>query len=1021
VTPTDLPPVVQFVLQPFLDPGSRTWWLALIVAVVVAGIFHLVKRGNLAGLPAAVFPREVYGHRSNLLDVQLVLGRQLLAFFIASVALFGSWDLATHLGRWLNGTFGIVELGAPPLAASIAYALTLFVVWDASRFVVHWLSHRIPALWAFHQVHHSAEVLTPLTFHRVHPLESALYQLRGVGVTGTLGGVFFWLFQGAAADITVLGVHGIGLTLNVAHGNLRHTHIWLRFPPAVENWLISPAQHQIHHGLDPSEYDSNYGTWLAIWDRAIGSLRISDPEPVRQFGIPDEIRNHGNDLISAWFGPFIALGRTWIPIALLLLSVSAQAQDEDDFEEDDASESIVVIGEDGMPETGGVQVYDEEDLDLANHDDFTKVLQTSTGTNVRDEDGFGLRPNIGIRGANSDRSAKITLLEDGIPLAPAPYAAPAAYYFPMSTRLVGVEIFKGPAAVQHGPQSIAGAINLITRQRPDGPDAAADIAYGLRNTSKIHVWAGTKGFLLEGVRAASGGFKELDTGGPTGFERTELMAKLGSDELELKLGYANEASHETYLGLHVNDYDANPYRRYSASSEGFMAWRRTQVELAWNAERDRRFKARTVAYHHYLDRAWTKLNQFSAGPDLHDLLQQPEGGQSAVFLAILRGEEDTTSEAQNLMIGTNDRVFHSGGIQHRGRWNTDQSQEITSRFEYGVRVHLDRVDRKHTEDPFAMIGGGLQDTGGDRVKLLNTHAEATALAIHIQEDLGIGPVHAVPGLRSETVLTRLDVQGEASDPAILRSIALPALGVLVDVAQGLDLYGGVYRGFSPVIPGQPAEVDPERAWNWEGGMRIGGAGQSRLEAAAFASAYDNLTGNCTISGGCTGEQLDQQFNGGEVAIWGAEGMASHEFLLPKKFALPLSGTWTWTKSAFKTGFVSAFPQFGVVEAGDRLPYLPEHQGSGTVGVEHPRFRFALTTAYRSGMDDEAGGDGTDVPLVPSLLTLNAAMEGQATRHLAVYSTATNLTGSRAVVSWRPFGARPVAPFQVMVGVKLVPQ
>ena len=92
-----------------------------------------------------------------------------------------------------------------------------------------------------------------------------------------------------------------------------------------------------------------------------------------------------------------------------------------------------------------------------------------------------------------------------------------------------------------------------------------------------------------------------------------------------------------------------------------------------------------------------------------------------------------------------------------------------------------------------------------------------------------------------------------------------------------------------------------------------------------------------------------------------------------------------------------------------------------MGLEHPRTRFGLTASYRAGMEDIAGGDGSDIPQVPEILTLDAALEGQATPHLAIYGTATNLTGSQAVVSWRPFGARPTSPFQVMVGIKLTPR
>jgi len=1019
VTPTDLGPLTASLLAPFVDPASRTWWVALIAAMGVAALFQPRARDGLAGLRQAILPSAVYGHRSNILDVQLVLGRQLLALVFATASLGGSWEIATHLGRWLTRTLGVTELGTPPVLASCAYALTLFVVWDGSRFAVHWLMHRVPALWAFHQVHHSAEVLTPLTFHRVHPLESLLYQLRGVLVTGILGGVFFWLFRGTAADVTILGVHALGLICNVVHGNLRHSHVWLRFPPTLERWLVSPAQHQIHHSIDPDDFGSNYGTWLAIWDRLIGTLKCSEPEPVSRFGIPAQERNHGNDLVSAWFGPVVALGRRWIWPAVLLLSMSAEAQDEP--EEDDADVSIIVYSEDGTPRvTGSAQVIGAEELELYEADDIHKVLQTATGTYVRDEDGFGLRPNIGIRGANSDRSAKITLLEDGIPLAPAPYAAPAAYYFPMSTRLVGVEIFKGPAAVQHGPQTIGGAINLLTRPIPTRPDAGADVAYGLYNTSKIHVWGGAPGVLIEGVRRASAGFKELDTGGTTGFDRSELMAKLGTETLELKLGYANESSDETYLGLHVDDYDVDPYRRYAASAKGHMIWRRTQAELAWNAKLGRDFSARTVAYHHYLTRAWTKLNRFADGPDLHALLQQPEGGQSAVFLGILRGEEDSVTDDQALMIGTNDRVFHAGGLQHRGRWKHNKGGDFSSAFEYGLRLHLDRVDRRHDEAPFAMVGGDLERTEGKRILILDSHAEANALAGHVQEDLGLGPVHLVPGLRIETVQTKLELEGEEPAPALTRTIGLPAFGALVDLAQGVDLFGGAYRGFSPVSPGQDADVKPERAWNVEAGARIGGASLSRAEAAAFASFYDNLTGQCTISGGCTGAQLDQQFNGGAVTVWGVEGLLVHEILLPHALSLPLSSTWTWTRSRFQTGFVSSFPQFGVVEIGDRLPYLPEHQGSARIGLEHPRFRLGLSAAYRSGMDDVAGGDGFDAPAIPSILTLDAAIEAQATRQLALYSTAANLMGNQNLVSWRPFGARPTAPFQIMFGVKLTP-
>src|SRR5690606_8909364 len=120
-------------------------------------------------------------------------------------------------------------------------------------------------------------------------------------------------------------------------------------------------------------------------------------------------------------------------------------------------------------------------------------------------------------------------------------------------------------------------------------------------------------------------------------------------ELELKLGYGRESSHETYLGLSSEDFAATPYRRYAASALDHMRWQRTQAELAWTTRSDTGFRVRTVAYHHWLGRAWTKFNRFRGGPDVHDLLLQTDpSGQGAVYLGILKGQEDGTSADQQL-------------------------------------------------------------------------------------------------------------------------------------------------------------------------------------------------------------------------------------------------------------------------------------------------------------------------------------------------------------------------------------
>ncbi|MCB9673573.1 MAG: TonB-dependent receptor [Alphaproteobacteria bacterium] len=715
---------------------------------------------------------------------------------------------------------------------------------------------------------------------------------------------------------------------------------------------------------------------------------------------------------------------------LLLLAAPAWA-DPGELDEAEADDTVIVYEPDGTPRVAGsANVVTEEELERFEYDDIGRVLSATPGVYVRGEDGFGLRPNIGLRGANSDRSAKITLLEDGVPLTPAPYAAPAAYYFPMATRMVGVEVFKGPAAIQHGPQTVGGAINLLTRRVPlGGPDGMVDFAYGMRNTAKLHAWAGTgterAGIVAEVTHLGTDGFKHLPDGGPTGFQRTDLMlkARVASDPalatrhaLTLKLGWGQEHSHETYLGLHVDDYADDPYQRYAASALDDMQWRRTQVEATWQLDLSRAVRIRTTAYHHWLGRQWFKLNQFRSGPSLHGLLQSPEGGQSAVYLAILRGEQDPTTPDQALMLGTNDRAFHSFGVQTRVRWRV-RSGVVDSQLEAGVRVHGDVVDRLHTQGAFYPIDGRLKRDDTPLETTLDAHTTATALAAHVQEDLEIGAVHLLPGVRTEIVRTAYRSPDEDTDA--LRAVVLPGFGALVEPLDGLQVFGGVYRGFSPVAPGQPAEVRPETSISSELGVRLGSIG-SRAEIVGFVNDYQNLTGQCTFSGGCAGTQIDTQYNGGKAWVYGVEGVAEKEWLLPGRLRVPVSASYTWTESRFRTGFVSGFPQFGTVEPGDRLPYVPGHQAGARLALEHDRFGFGVGASARSGMRDMAGQDPlgpTDVP-AQALVDLNASV--RPTDQLAIYSTVVNATNTHVLESWRPFGARPTAPFQLMVGIKVRP-
>ncbi len=292
-----LDPLVGYLVAPLVDPTSRTWWGGLVLFALVALV------AARPGWPRRVL--VVLRHPSSLLDLQLLIGGQLLRALIGVPTLATAWWLATHGVRLLDATVGAPALTASPWSVALGYTLVIFVVGDASRFALHLAVHRVPALWALHQVHHSAVVLTPLTFHRLHPLESVLHDLRAIAVAALVGGGFWWAFRDATTGWTLLGVPALGLGLNVVFGNLRHSHVWLRFPARLERWLISPAQHQLHHAAAPEHHHANLGTWLAVWDRLAGTLQVAGPEAPRAFGLQHP--NHRNDLLSAWFGPLRGL------------------------------------------------------------------------------------------------------------------------------------------------------------------------------------------------------------------------------------------------------------------------------------------------------------------------------------------------------------------------------------------------------------------------------------------------------------------------------------------------------------------------------------------------------------------------------------------------------------------------------------------------------------------------------------------------------------------------------------------
>ncbi|MEY4550384.1 MAG: hypothetical protein RL685_6579, partial [Pseudomonadota bacterium] len=662
-------------------------------------------------------------------------------------------------------------------------------------------------------------------------------------------------------------------------------------------------------------------------------------------------------------------------------------------------------------------------------DDVHAALQMVPGVYVRQEDGFGLRPNIGIRGALSDRSKKITLLEDGVPFAPAPYTAPAAYYFPMMPRMVQLRVVKGPAAISYGPQTIGGAIDFITRPIPSSASGMLDAAVGQYGYARLHGHAGfsdqSNGVLIEGIHLQSDGFKRMPRDQDTGFYRNEWMFKGAHDfdptspvvnQLSLKLTYSDEVSNETYLGLSDADFRQHPLGRYPATALDRMRATHTSVVLSHRLEPTSRFSIQTDVYRNDFHRSWRKVNHFR-GADLFRVLSNPDTPQNSLYLALLQGNADASSSAEALYIGPNERDFVSQGIQSRFKLEANTGP-VAHRIEYGLRLHEDRIERRHSEDAFLLQGGLLVPEGSPTLVTAFNEAASQALAFHALDAITLGPWTLTPGLRVELIRSSFTDKIDNTEQGRATQVLLPGVGSFVTLVDDLGFLAGVYRGMSPPPPGAEPQIDPEISLNYEAGLRYQKRAQ-RAELIGYYNDYDNLTDVCTFSTGCVNDNLDRQFEAGRARIYGLEAALETE-LRWGGVLLPLSASYTLTRTEFLETFESEDPIFGSVTKGDELPYVPRHEGRVNLGAELEQVGGYVSGSYVSRMREQAGSGSLDDALTSDeLFTIDVGAHYQLlTPRLRLYGHVRNLLNEHALVSRRPYGARPNAPRWLQVGAQI---
>jgi sterol desaturase/sphingolipid hydroxylase (fatty acid hydroxylase superfamily) len=290
--------------------SSRTGWPYLLSSLLIAWvIFRSTKRiHGHESFVRFMFPHDIWGHPSAVADYKYaavsLCTRFLFVLPLASGLSYVVYESLRQVlpvipGQWVTN----------PIARGVLLSVALVVIADLAFFISHYLMHQIPLLWQFHELHHSAQVLTPVTVYRTHPVEDLMN--NGVtAVVAAIAGIFYGSLSGRECDLlTVFGVNGIFMLFYLFAYQLRHSHVWLSYGPVLNRLLISPAQHQIHHSVDPKHWNKNYGNILAVWDLLFNSLYVPRHRETLQFGVPGLDAREFATVPRMYFRPFVKAGR----------------------------------------------------------------------------------------------------------------------------------------------------------------------------------------------------------------------------------------------------------------------------------------------------------------------------------------------------------------------------------------------------------------------------------------------------------------------------------------------------------------------------------------------------------------------------------------------------------------------------------------------------------------------------------------------------------------------------------------
>jgi Fe(3+) dicitrate transport protein len=686
------------------------------------------------------------------------------------------------------------------------------------------------------------------------------------------------------------------------------------------------------------------------------------------------------------------------------------------------AEAVVVTSSSiaGIPEVieripGSVEVLERETLELSRVFTSSEALRKVSGVNVRDEEGFGLRPNIGIRGLNPTRSTKVLLLEDGVPLTYAPYGDNASYYHPPIDRFESVEVLKGSGQILYGPQTVGGVVNYITRTPPDKTSGSLTLVGGNRDYFNGHAnfggTFGNTGLIFDLTRKQGEGARDQHRTGLSDFNFKSVTALGSRQALTSKFNFYRERSQVSYSGLTEAEYAANP-RANPFFNDRFYGDRfgaSATHAVVFNANAT----LTTTLYGSYFRRHWWRQSSNSA--------QRPNR---------LRVDPDCRS-----FVDLNTTCGNEGRLRTYYFFGVEPHLNVRHKL-FGVRSETDFGLRAHYETQERLQKNGDLPNSRDGVLAEDNQRRNGAYSGFVQNRFLFEKFTVTPGVRVEHIeferTNRLANAGSGVSGRTALTQVIPGLGVSYHPAARFTVFAGVHRGFAPPrtediinnTTGGSIELDPELSWNYEAGLRAAPHRGLRFEATLFRMDYENQIVPATLAGG-VGSALT---NAGSTLHQGAELTgrvdsgtltgSRHNFYLRVAYTFLPTAKFTGTRFSSVAGFTS------VQITGNRLPYAPENLLNVNLGYSHPSGVDALVEGVYVGRqfgDDlnlraSPRADGQLGPL-PGYAVWNATVNYNVEQLRSTFFVTTKNLFDRTYIVDRSRGILPSSPRLVQAGLK----